>query len=225
MDFTEELYRLAQKIWSEYIRHPFLQELGEGRLAEDKFRFFLVQDYLFLLQYTKVFALGMVKAEGFGDVAMFSEWIQSILHSEMEIHKWYQEKMNITPSQLKQVKPAFENQAYASYILWVAQNGGVEEAVTAALARSWSYSWLAEKLNLLPGASKHPLFGRWIQGYNSLEYKENNRLLTETMNRMAWGCSHNRLDHLRHIFVECGRWELKFWDMSLSGGDDQLAYI
>lgn len=55
MRFTERLRRVAEPIWQGYFTHPFVTGIGDGSLSVEKFRFFLLQDYLYLYDYAKVF--------------------------------------------------------------------------------------------------------------------------------------------------------------------------
>ncbi|MBQ2412614.1 MAG: thiaminase II, partial [Anaerotignum sp.] len=63
MKLTDKLYEAANSIWDAYLTQPFVKELGEGTLSMERFRFYMIQDYRYLLQYSKVFAMGIVKAE------------------------------------------------------------------------------------------------------------------------------------------------------------------
>ena len=45
MSLTDRLYAVAKPIWDGYLEQPFVKELGEGTLREDRFRFYMVQDY------------------------------------------------------------------------------------------------------------------------------------------------------------------------------------
>ena len=63
MSFSRGLKAKAGKVWEDGYNHPFVQELGAGTLDREKFKFYLLQDYLYLLQYAKVFAIAAVKSE------------------------------------------------------------------------------------------------------------------------------------------------------------------
>ena len=39
MSLTDRLYAVAKPIWEGYLEQPFVKELGEGTLREDRFRF------------------------------------------------------------------------------------------------------------------------------------------------------------------------------------------
>ena len=62
MLFTDYLYESSKEIWDKYLEHPFLVELGEGTLDKEKFRKYLIQDYLYLIEYAKVYSMACVKS-------------------------------------------------------------------------------------------------------------------------------------------------------------------
>ena len=48
MKFTDYLFKETKEIFDEYLKHPFLKELGQGILDKEKFKDYLIQDYLYL---------------------------------------------------------------------------------------------------------------------------------------------------------------------------------
>ena len=60
--FSERLYNSAQEVWEKSHRHPFLTELRAGTLDPQIFIYYLKQDYVYLIDYAKMFALGSMKA-------------------------------------------------------------------------------------------------------------------------------------------------------------------
>ena len=56
------LHDAAAPIWEACLKHPFVTGIGDGTLAAEKFRHFMLQDYLYLFDYARVFAMGVVKA-------------------------------------------------------------------------------------------------------------------------------------------------------------------
>ena len=59
--FSQGLYgrlrQLAAADWQRYVAHPFVQQLASGTLAENAFRRYLTQDYLFLIHFARSYAL------------------------------------------------------------------------------------------------------------------------------------------------------------------------
>ena len=214
MTVTQRLYEAARPIWEACHAHPFVTGIGDGTLEVEKFRYFMLQDYLYLFDYARVFAWGVVKARSPELMRFFSANVDAILGGEMKIHRAYMARLGITEEQVFAVRPALPNLSYTNYMLSAAAAGGPAEIVAAILACSWSYAEIGTRLAARPGALEHPFYGEWVQGYSSEEYQETNRALVERMDALAAGCSEEEYRRLEEIFVACSRYELGFWEMA-----------
>ena len=214
LSVSARLYRAAAPIWEQCLRHPFVTGIGDGTLDVEKFRHFMLQDYLYLFDYARVFALGVVKARDPELMRTFSKNVDAILNGEMNIHRAYMQRLGITEEQVFAVQPALDNLSYTNYMLSVAHTGGPREIVASILACSWSYAEIGQALAALPGAAEHPFYGEWIRGYASDDYAATNQALIELMDTLAAGATEEELGYLTEIFVNCSRYELGFWDMA-----------
>ena len=211
---SEALHQAAAPVWERCLVHPFVTGLGDGSLPVEKFRFFMLQDYLYLFDYARVFALGVVKARDPELMRTFAASVESILNGEMKIHRAYMQRLGITEAQVFAVQPALDNLSYTHYMLSVANAGTPVEIVASILACSWSYAEIGQALAKLPGALEHPFYGEWVQSYAGKEYADMNQGLIDLMNHLAENVSDEQLEHLKEIFVNCSRYELGFWDMA-----------
>ncbi len=84
MAISEDLRRECDDVWEQQHRHPFVIGIGDGTLDVDRFRFWVRQDYLFLIEYARLLALGCARAPRLADMARFAELAQAILSTEME---------------------------------------------------------------------------------------------------------------------------------------------
>ena len=208
------LHDAAAPVWEECLRHPFVTGIGDGTLDMEKFRYFMLQDYLYLFDYARVFALGVVKARDPELMRVFAANVDAILGGEMKIHRAYMKRLDITEEQVFSIKPALANLSYTNYMLSVAQTGGPMEIVASILACSWSYAEIGQALAAIPGAAEHPFYGEWIRGYASEEYAATNQALIELMDSLAADAGEEQLAYLTDVFVNCSRYELGFWDMA-----------
>lgn len=204
----------AAPVWEACLRHPFVTGIGDGTLDMEKFRYFMLQDYLYLFDYARVFALGVVKARDPELMQVFAANVDAILGGEMKIHRAYMKRLDITEEQVFSIKPALANLSYTNYMLSVAQTGGPMEIVASILACSWSYAEIGQALAAIPGAAEQPFYGEWIRGYASEEYAATNQALIELMDSLAADAGEEQLAYLTDVFVNCSRYELGFWDMA-----------
>ena len=137
---SEALHAAAAPVWEKCLNHPFVTGLGDGSLPVEKFRYFMLQDYLYLFDYARVFALGVVKARDPELMRTFAASVESILNGEMKIHRAYMQRLGITEAQVFAVQPALDNLSYTHYMLSVANAGTPVEIVASILACSWSYA-------------------------------------------------------------------------------------
>ena len=211
---TDRLHEAAAPVWEKCLNHPFVKGIGDGTLDVEKFKFFMLQDYLYLFDYAKVFALGVVKARDPELMRTFAKNVDAVLGGEMNIHRAYMKRLGISEEQVFAVQPSLDNLSYTNYMLSVANTGTTAEIAASILACSWSYAEIGQALAKIPGALEHPFYGEWIQGYASEEYAATNDALIELMNGLAKDASEEQLKYLTEIFVNCSRYELGFWDMS-----------
>ena len=211
---STRLHDAAAPVWEACLRHPFVTGIGDGTLDMEKFRYFMLQDYLYLFDYARVFALGVVKARDPELMRVFAANVDAILGGEMKIHRAYMKRLDITEEQVFSIKPALANLSYTNYMLSVAQTGGPMEIVASILACSWSYAEIGQALAVIPGAAEHPFYGEWIRGYASEEYAATNQALIELMDSLAADAGEEQLAYLTDVFVNCSRYELGFWDMA-----------
>ena len=160
MRTTQRLYEAAHPIWEQCHDHPFVRVIGDGSLDLEKFRWFLLQDYLYLFDYARVFAYGVVKARDPGLMRTFSANVDAILGGEMKVHRAYMARLGITEEQVFSVQPALSNLSYTHYMLSCAAAGGPAEIIAAILSCSWSYAEIGTRLAAIPGAAYHPLLRR-----------------------------------------------------------------
>lgn len=220
MKFTERLFESVSEIWEKTHEHPFVVGMGNGDLPVESFIRYMKQDYVYLIDYSKLFALGTVKARDVETMAAFAKLLHEILHGEMELHRGYAARFGITEGQLEETKPTPMNLAYTRYMLNVAQNGSLEELISALLPCMWSYweigKMIAEKY---PGSSEHPLYGEWVKMYSSDEFGSLALWLMDMLNEFAEGKPERELAVLEEHFLTTSRFEYLFWDMVYQGGE------
>lgn len=214
MKTTERMLNAVCTIWNEYNEHPFVKGIEDGTLDRDKFRYYIKQDYLYLKEYAKVFAIGVAKAKSTETALLFSKYI-SVMNGELDVHSGYMGRFNISLEEIDNAKASIDNLSYTSYMLRVAYEEGEAEILSAILSCAYSYEVIAKKIvKNNPESVNDEFYGAWIKGYSSEEYSKGNKVLLDTLDRLTEDYTESRIAHLTDIFVACSRYELMFWDMA-----------
>jgi thiaminase/transcriptional activator TenA len=215
MTTTERLLDAAKEIWAGYHAHPFVRGIADGTLDREKFQFYMIQDYLYLKDYAKVFAIGVAKAQDTQTMAQFASDVHNVLCGEMDIHKGYMARLGISPEDADATPMALANLSYTSYMLRVAYEEGPAEIAASILSCAVSYEVIAKEIvRRHPEAADHSFYGEWVRGYADPAYAAANEALIALTERLTADYGEQELSHLTEIFVRCSRYEAAFWDMA-----------
>jgi thiaminase (transcriptional activator TenA) len=210
MAFTDELRRAADPIWSAQHEHPFVRGIGEGSLDPEKFRHYVRQDYLFLIDYARLLALGCARAPRLDEMTRFAELAGAVLGSEMALHRSYAAEWGISPAALEHERPTPTTRAYTDFLLRVAALGDYGELAAALLPCMWGYHELAVALadHACPG---NELYARWIDEYAGAEFGQLTDWCRTLTDRAAETSDRRRMTD---AFLISSHYELAFWDAS-----------
>lgn len=214
LKFSERLFQAAKPIWDQNHQHPFVQGIGNGRLDIEKFKFYMCQDYLYLIDYSRLFALGSLKSSDLKTMSTFAKLLDSTLNVEMSLHRSYAERLGISYEALEGTKPSPITLAYSSYMLNVSHRGDIATLIAAVLPCTWSYYEIGKALSKIPGATDHEFYGDWVKMYASEEFGELADWLISLLDELTVGKTDSELGELEDIFLNTSRYEYLFWDMS-----------
>ena len=211
--FTDELRQHAAPIWEADLKHPFVRGMADGTLPTEKFKFYLIQDYLFLLDYSRVFAYGTIKAHDEATMALFAKLLDETLNTEMDLHRGYCEKFGITPAEMEAAPMAPTTHAYTRHMLHVAQIGTLADVIAGVLPCQWGYAEIGTTL-AEQGGSPEPLYQEWIDMYASPEFLALGEWLRNLLNNITTDSSSAEKERLQKTFLLSSRYEYLFWEMA-----------
>ena len=214
MSTVDKLLAATAEIWKSYNEHPFVLGIQNGTLAKEKFRYYMIQDYLYLEDYAKTFAVGVAKAKSLRIANLFAKYIP-VMNGELNVHDGYLARLGVTQEEIDTTPHSLDNLSYTSYMLRVAYEEGEAEILAAILSCAYSYEVIAKKIvENNPASINNEFYGDWIKGYISDGYAEENVILLEELNRLTENYTEQQIRHLVDIFTACSRYELAFWEMS-----------
>src|SRR5215472_2300254 len=118
--FSERLRKKADDIWEAQHRHPFVRGIADGTLSLDRFKFWVRQDYLFLIDYARLLALAVARSADLQTMARFTELVTATLQTEMKLHRSFAGEFGISPQELEREPVAPKILAYTDFLLRMA---------------------------------------------------------------------------------------------------------
>ncbi len=209
--FSESLREAADAVWREQHEHPFVRGIGEGTLPEAAFRFYVRQDYLFLIDYGRLLALGAVRAPRLEWMRRFASLAQSVLETEMDLHRAYAASWDISPGEMEAEQPAPATAGYADFLLRTAALGDFAELAAALLPCMWGYAEIGERL-AAAGLPAHERYAEWIEMYAGADFGQLAAWCRELVDAAAAEVGDAGHERMREAFLASSRHELAFWE-------------
>ncbi len=216
MSTSRHLRAVASDIWEAQHRHPFVTGIGDGSLELDRFRFWLRQDYLYLVDYARLFGAAMLKAPTLELMTTMARLGHEILHTEMDLHRSYMGEFGISASQLESEIKAPTCQGYTDFLLRTATVGDFSELMGALLPCIWGYGEVGERL-AARGYPDDERFRRWIEMYASEEFQQLGAWCRDATDAVCEGLPSEAMKRVEEAFIISSRYELAFWEMAWKG--------
>ena len=213
MGFAQELWRAIGPIYAAILRHPFVRGLTDGSLPREGFKFYAVQDALYLREFARALSLAAARAPEDDWIIMFNEHAAGALKVERSLHESFFQDFGLTQEAVASTPLAPTNLAYTSYLLAVAYGSPFHEALAALLPCYWIYWEVGKELER--AGSADPLYRRWIGTYASEEFGSVVRAVLSAADQVAAGLRPPEREAMRRHFVTTSRYEWMFWDMGL----------
>lgn len=210
--FTDRLRVLAGPVWEEQHAHPFIRGLADGSLPAESFRRWLLQDYLFLVEYCRVLAYAAARAPDLTTATRLADVLHATLHEEMSLHRRCAAEFGIDERELAAGDMAEVTRAYADHLLRVAATEDFAQLCCALLPCMWGYSELGQRLAREP-SSPEPRYRAWIETYADAGFAELAGWCRELVDRVAAGATRGTRSRMEREFLVSSRFELAFWDV------------
>lgn len=213
----QKLRAAAAPAWDRYIDHSFVRGLGDGSLPEAAFRHYLIQDYLFLIQFARAYALAAYKAQTLEDIRQAAGGLSAIADVEMKLHVEFCRGWGLTDDDMAAAPEAQETMAYTRYVLECGLAGDLLDLHVALAPCIVGYGEIGQRL-AKTGSANNP-YQAWIDMYAGEEYQEAAAAEAAQLDRLlARRGGDGRWPGLQRIFIQATELEAAFWEMGWRAG-------
>nr|WP_155125720.1 thiaminase II [Pseudovibrio flavus] len=205
--------------WERYCDHEFTRGLADGTLPLAAFQKYLVQDFLFLIDFARAYALSIYKSHSLEEMRKGLEGVKAILDVEINLHLRLCERWGLTEKDIENAPHELATLSYTQYVLETGNRGDLLDLKIALAPCVIGYGEIAANLAKVPGAldNSNP-YAEWIKEYSSPEYQEHMHGAIAELEGLAQRyLTDNRRERAHKIFKTATDLEANFWQMGLEG--------
>ena len=210
----------AGEAWRAYTHHPFVEGMRDGTLPRAAYLRYLVQDYVFLIHFSRAWALAVTKAATVEEMRFAARILDGLLNEEIALHVATCAAEGIDEATLFAAPEAVQNLAYTRYVLDAGHSGDFLDLLATLAPCVMGYGEIGQRLAAAPAA---PAYAGWAAVYAAPEYQEHchaaGALLDGAVLRRLGPApeASPRWGSLSARFATAVRLEAGFWDIGLSG--------
>ena len=215
MSFLDTCIQDSLPIWRSCLETPFLRRMADGTLDEECFKGYIVDDSLYLREYSKVFAWGMIHSNDMEEIRNYYSLLAFVNEAEDSTRRYYLKRYGLLDEEIQPLPLRPENRAYVDYMLNAAKNADdAVDCMMACLPCMLSYGWIfGEMLKNVPAVQNTP-YARFVNDYAGERYESICKAWEAFTEKVCAGVSPEREAHCLEIFRTCSEHEHHFWEMA-----------
>lgn len=189
---------------------PFNKELAAGTLSIARFRFYVVQDALYLGQYSRALAIAAARASDASALHVFAESALEAVSVEQALHAGYMKEFGVSAGQFATAEPTPDCLAYTSFLMAAAYHEPWEVLLAALLPCFWIYWDVGTEISTR-AAPDNP-YTAWIKTYADEGFGAAVRAVIGITDRAAAATTDLVRARMMTAFVRSTQYEWLFWD-------------
>ena len=188
MTFTDTLYEKTRKLWDKAAAKDFVIGMAKGTLSPERFRNYMIQDYLYLQDYLGLLGSLRDLAKDPRLLTFLQSALEETEHETYRVHVPAMRALGITDDEVAGVVKSRVITEYVDYMKAAIAEGGLAAGVTALLQCSWAYAYIAAKVaTAYAGELSGSPYRSWFDGYTCKEYVEANEDWIRAVDELVGG--------------------------------------
>lgn len=207
MNWSESAWKPIEGTYQSILQMPFIEELADGTLPEEKFRFYMAQDSLYLEHFGRALALIAARAHDVKDTLNYLKYAETAIIVENALHESYFRDFGLIDKGTMQ--PACHH--YAHFLKSTAALDAVEIAMAALLPCFWIYKKVGDHICRRHQSGNNP-YQKWIDTYGGEDFADAVEQAVSICDRVASETTPAIRERMTEAFITSSRMEYSFWE-------------
>lgn len=210
MSFTNEVWSDNQGLLARIMDLPFNRELAAGALSRERFQFYVIQDSLYLQDYSRVLSLAAARAPAADVMLQFAGSAQDAITVERALHGGFLKQFGVSPDDLARAQKSPACAGYTNFLLATSVVGSYEELVAAILPCFWIYWHVG--CTIAETTDPDNPYRAWIDTYADESFASAVRAVIKITDDAAAAASPAIRTRMAEAFHRASVYEWMFWD-------------
>lgn len=185
----------------------FIRGLAEGTVSRDAFTWYLGQDALYLLDYSRALATASALAPTPAEQLFWAHSAHGAIAAELELHAGF------LGGDLTASEPAPTTTGYVNHLLAASARGDYGELIAAALPCFWIYTDVGTRL--VEYAAEGNPYAQWLRTYGDPAFAEATAQAIRLVTEYAAGATSEVRKRMWKAFEVSAKHELAFFEAPL----------
>ncbi len=208
--FSDTAWQQTSRLRASIDALPFNTELTAGTLGVERFRGYIVQDALYLGQYSRVLAIAAARGPDAATLHAFASSALEAVAVEQALHEQYLTRFGVDPTWLATTEPSPDCLSYTSFLLATAYHDTWEVTTAALLPCFWIYWDVGSRIAKQADAANP--YRAWIDTYADEAFGHAVRTVIGITDRAAAATTDAVRLRMLSAFTRSSQYEWLFWD-------------
>ena len=212
MKWSETAWQQIEPIYQSIIEMPFIQELSNGSLPKDKFRFYMAQDAIYLEHFGRTLSLIGAKAHDINDALAFIRFAETAIVVERTLHESYFEDFGVTDKGT--IQPACHH--YIHFLRSTTALESIEVGMAAVLPCFWIYQRVGDHIVGQQPSANNP-YQKWIDTYGGEDFAKAVKAAIDICDSAADNTTPQIQKRMTEALITSSHLEFDFWEAAFVG--------
>lgn len=210
--YEEKLVPMMKQVCLVIEDTPQMQDILKGTVSLERFQFQIKQNYQYLMDYTRCWAVGLSKCTCFEEMNDWYQIVKSTMEGTVQLNRdFWAEQIDVSLEEMDAVIQAPGKRNYTSFQLMCAEQGNLAETMMALFPCNMLYRFFGEDLLPQCKLAKDNMYYQWLEFYTSEEYRVKTDNEIRMVNKLCKNLTPKQEARLLEIFATSCNYEVLQW--------------
>ena len=210
--YEEKIEPILRKTAARIEKSDALQAIVNGTMSEEQFRFYNIQDYQYLVEYLKAWAVALGKATDYYEIKDILEIVDDIFKGLDYCRDFWAREAGISVDEMDRTVMCEGKRNYTSYLNIIANQGNLAELFCAVFPCGKMYTFFAQDLLPQCKLDKENKYYKWLEYYTTDHYNQEASNKMALVNKYCEGKSEKEQARLLEIIATSCNYEILQWE-------------